>query len=96
MELQVDQSIGPLVQKLREKEEQLVLVRKRLIAKADVVCCTCIGAGANDLSEHNNFSAVLVDECTQAMEPSCLIPLLKLKPQSARLILAGGWLCNNI
>lgn len=43
---------------------------------ADVVCATCISSGHNALRK-KHFSLVVVDECTQATEPSCLIPITK-------------------
>ncbi|CDR40740.1 CYFA0S05e03906g1_1 [Cyberlindnera fabianii] len=54
------------------------LFRKKeraILKNADVVCCTCIGAG--DIRLHNmTFSAVLIDEVTQASEPECLVPIV--------------------
>jgi regulator of nonsense transcripts 1 len=59
-------------------EDKLKLLRaqteKILLKAADVVCCTCVGAG--DLRLHGyKFRTVIVDEATQAREPECLIPL---------------------
>ena len=91
---ELDRKVGPLIGKLKELEGQLKKIRKQIIDSADVVCCTCIGAGSKDL-EDCFFSALLIDECTQAMEPACLVPLLKLADQldprikAAQLILAG-------
>ncbi|KAJ9528293.1 hypothetical protein QJQ45_014261, partial [Haematococcus lacustris] len=62
-----------------EDEKQLFNLRKRLEAQlleaADVVCCTCMGAGDMRLSTFR-FHHVLIDEATQAAEPECLIPLI--------------------
>lgn len=52
-----------------------------ILDNCDVVLATCIGAGATVLSDRL-FSLILVDECTQATEPSCLIPLVKSRPDS--------------
>lgn len=49
---------------------------RKLIAAADVICCTCVGANDKRLS-NLSFSSVLVDESTQASEPECLIPIVK-------------------
>lgn len=46
-----------------------------IIRKAEVICCTCSTAG-NFKLQNLTFSAVLIDEVTQASEPECLIPLV--------------------
>ena len=46
------------------------------VAAADVVLCTCVGAGAESFKKIN-FPAVLIDETAQSTEPSCLIPLTR-------------------
>lgn len=54
------------------------LVRKaesEILKKADVVCCTCVGAGDKRLDA--KFRTVLIDESTQASEPESLIPIVK-------------------
>ena len=48
---------------------------RELLASADVICCTCVGAGDPRLSAFR-FRAVLIDEATQATEPEMLIPLV--------------------
>ena len=48
---------------------------RHLVSHADVVCCTCAGAGDARLAG-TTFARVLVDESTQAQEPECLIPLV--------------------
>ena len=52
------------------------LAQQRALRQADVVCCTCSGAGS-DMLEKFNFSAVLLDEASQVTEPSSLVPLSK-------------------
>lgn len=48
-----------------------------LLRAADVICCTCVGAGDPRINNRNfRFRYVLVDESTQATEPECLIPLV--------------------
>lgn len=47
-----------------------------IIANADVICCTCVGAKDKRLDKLN-FRSVLIDESTQASEPECLIPIVK-------------------
>jgi regulator of nonsense transcripts 1 len=46
-----------------------------LIREADVVCCTCSGAGDPRL-DGMRFRRVLIDEATQATEPESLIPIV--------------------
>ncbi|CAL9164433.1 regulator of nonsense transcripts 1 homolog isoform X1 [Musa acuminata AAA Group] len=48
---------------------------REILQSADVICCTCVGAGDPRL-ENFRFRQVLVDESTQATEPECLIPLV--------------------
>jgi regulator of nonsense transcripts 1 len=50
-------------------------VEKEILGAADVICCTCVGAGDKRLSKLR-FRSVLIDESTQATEPECLIPLV--------------------
>jgi regulator of nonsense transcripts 1 len=54
---------------LRRKAEQEIL------QCADVICCTCVGAGDPRLAKFS-FRVVLIDEATQAAEPECIIPLV--------------------
>lgn len=43
---------------------------------ADVVCCTCVGAGMALLRKYN-FPCLIMDEASQIIEPAALIPLSK-------------------
>ncbi|KAK2074290.1 hypothetical protein P8C59_008508 [Phyllachora maydis] len=54
------------------------LIRKAeedILQNADVVCCTCVGAGDPRLAKMK-FRNVLIDESTQSAEPECIIPLV--------------------
>ena len=44
---------------------------KEILGAADVICCTCVGAGDPRLSKLK-FKTVLIDEATQAAEPGNL------------------------
>jgi regulator of nonsense transcripts 1 len=46
---------------------------KEILSVADVICCTCVGAGDPRLSKLK-FKTVLIDEATQAAEPGKLSP----------------------
>ncbi|XP_020703391.1 regulator of nonsense transcripts 1 homolog isoform X2 [Dendrobium catenatum] len=48
---------------------------REILQSADVICCTCVGAGDPRLGNFR-FRQVLIDESTQATEPECLIPLV--------------------
>ena len=50
--------------------------RVKTLRNAQVVCCTCIGSGA-DILDAMTFERVLVDEATQATEPAVLVPLMR-------------------
>ena len=56
--------------KLRSKLE------KQILQAADVICCTCSGAGDPRVARRR-FKYLLLDEATQATEPECLIPLVR-------------------
>ncbi|KAL8444909.1 hypothetical protein Emed_006003 [Eimeria media] len=60
---------------------------------ADVVCCTCIGAGDRRISDFN-FKSVVIDESTQATEPETLVPLVlgadHRKQQGLSFLCEGG------
>ena len=44
---------------------------KEILTAADVICCTCVGAGDPRLSKLK-FRTVLIDEATQAAEPGAI------------------------
>ena len=49
---------------------------KEVLDKAAVICCTCICSGDRKLFG-KRFHTILIDECVQATEPECLVPLIK-------------------
>lgn len=50
-------------------------MERQILQSADVICCTCVGAGDPRLTNFR-FRQVLIDESTQATEPECLLPLV--------------------
>ena len=69
---------------VKRKEKLLKNEINRILKNADVVCTTNSGAYSEYL-ENMNFDVVVIDEATQATEPSCLMPLNK----APKAILAG-------
>lgn len=51
------------------------LAEREILQNAQVICCTCVGAGDPRLTNFR-FKQVLIDESTQSTEPECLIPLV--------------------
>lgn len=48
---------------------------KELLEAADVICCTCVGAGDPRLIRFK-FHSILIDESMQATEPECMVPVV--------------------
>ena len=71
-----------LQKELRERQKKAV---RDALSAASVLCCTLIGAASSSLASMS-FDTVIIDECAQAIEAACLIPLLLCK---RRLVLAG-------
>lgn len=70
-----------LFEKATKLENNLV---EKILKNADVVCSTNTGAGSEILKKYN-FDLLIMDESTQAMETSALIPLIKVN----KVIFAG-------
>ena len=45
---------------------------------SQVVCATCAGAGDDERLQSARYKMVIVDEATQATEPSNIIPLVQI------------------
>ncbi len=56
-------------------------IKKEILAAADVVCAT----NSTSATIERKFDIGIIDEATQSTEPSCLIPLTKVK----KIVLAG-------
>lgn len=59
-----------------------------VVQNADVICCTCVGAGDPRLAKMQ-FRSILIDESTQATEPECMVPVVLGAKQ------VGGTLLNT-
>ncbi|XP_058062054.1 regulator of nonsense transcripts 1 homolog isoform X2 [Anopheles bellator] len=58
---------------------------RELLEAADVICCTCVGAGDLRL-QRLKFNSILIDESMQSTEPECMVPVVLGAKQ---LILVG-------
>ncbi|RUS31224.1 hypothetical protein BC938DRAFT_478225 [Jimgerdemannia flammicorona] len=74
--IQLKQEQGELSASDEKKYKMLKRACEReILTNADVICCTCVGAGDPRLSKFK-FRTVLIDEATQSTEPECMIPLV--------------------
>lgn len=78
---------------LSKKERMLEDMRLDILLSADVVCATCIGCGnemfASSKDGKLQFCLILVDEASQTLEPSVLIPLLFSCRYHGKLVMIG-------
>ncbi len=80
VELKRLQQLKNEVGELKSKDEKLFrqltkAAEREILSNADVVCCTCVGAGDPRLAKMK-FRNVLIDESTQSAEPECMIPMV--------------------
>eukprot|EP00934_Nitzschia_sp_Nitz4_P000182 Nitzschia sp. Nitz4//scaffold53_size117307//33744//36839//NITZ4_003763-RA/size117307-processed-gene-0.7-mRNA-1//1//CDS//3329554184//182//frame0 len=67
--------IGELSERDQKKYRSLRnRTEREILQAADVICCTCVGAGDPRLKNFR-FRQVLIDEATQAVEAEALIPI---------------------
>lgn len=64
-----------------------------LSQNADVICCTCVGAGDPRLAKMQ-FRSILIDESTQATEPECMVPVVLGAKQVLYKLIALSYVCK--
>lgn len=79
--IELQEEIDDLFEKVDELEKKAV---DEVIDDSDVICSTNSSA-ASEALEDEEFDLCVIDEATQATEPSCLIPVTKAK----KLVMAG-------
>ncbi len=79
--IRLQDRINEMIEKAKELERKAV---SEIIWDADVVCTTNSTAGG-EILKGNYFGLVVIDEATQATEPSCLIPL----QYANKIVMAG-------
>ncbi len=79
--IELQEQISDLMGRAEKLEDEVV---NEIISESDVVCATNSMAGSELLGD-KEFDVAVVDEATQATEPSCRIPLV----HANKLIMAG-------
>lgn len=79
--IHLQQQINLLMEEARKLERKALI---QLLDSSDVICATNSVSGSEILQNYR-FDVVVIDEATQSMEPSCLIPMIK----GEKWILAG-------
>lgn len=79
--LEIQEKVDELFEKVDHLEDKAV---NEVLDSAEVVCSTN-SSSASQALENRNFDLCVIDEATQATEPSCLIPALKAR----KLVMAG-------
>ncbi len=79
--LELQEKADELFEKSEELEQKAI---NEVLDSADVVCSTNSTSGS-DLMADREFDVLVIDEATQATEPSCLIPISRAK----QVIMAG-------
>lgn len=74
--VQLKEEVGELSQ-VDEKRYRMLKrqAERELLEAADVLACTCVGAGDVRLARIK-FSSILIDESMQATEPECMVPVV--------------------
>ena len=74
--VQLKEEVGELSQGDEKRYRMLKRQAEReLLEAADVIACTCVGAGDVRLARIK-FASILIDESMQATEPECMVPVV--------------------
>lgn len=79
--IELQEQISDLIGKAEKLEDEVI---NEIISESDVVCATNSMSGS-ELLGNREFDVAVIDEATQATEPSCLIPIVRAN----KLIMAG-------
>ncbi|MEF8879813.1 MAG: IGHMBP2 family helicase [Candidatus Thermoplasmatota archaeon] len=79
--IQLQEKIDEIFNKIDSLEEKAV---RDIVDNADVVCSTTSSSASEALKDFE-FDICVIDEATQAVEPSCLIPMVKCD----KVVMAG-------
>lgn len=79
--LDIQDQINDLIEEAQELEDEAI---DDIIEDAEVICTTNSTSGS-ELMQKRSFDVVVIDEATQATEPSCLIPM----SHANKVIMAG-------
>lgn len=79
--LEIEEEVNKLFEEADELREQAV---SEILDKKQVICTTNSTSGS-DLLRDKIFDLVVIDEATQATEPSCLVPITHAK----KVVMAG-------
>ena len=77
-----------LQKEARQRERAVV---GNVLRKAQIVLCTCVGAGSKILKDCE-FDMVVIDEAAQGLEAACWVPIMKLNTErngGGKVVLAG-------
>lgn len=84
--LQLKSKNGELGPEENRRYRNLIFqMERKILAAADVICTTCSSSGDRRLDSFE-FSTVLIDEATQAIEPEILLPIVR---GCKKLVLVG-------
>ncbi len=79
--LDIQEKINNKVEKAKKLEDKAI---NKILNQVDVICATNSTSGS-ELLNKKDFDVVVIDEATQATEPSCLIPITL----GSKVIMAG-------